>query len=641
MGFAAELYWLPALEDFADATARLREQPADDPEEIFAAMRALAGYRLDFLQTRRLDRMLTEIEDQLPRDVPRLRLALLGDATFEHLVPSIRVGALRRGLAVDVDVAPFGQWRQQILDPFSALYASAPDCVLLAPNFTSMVPELPADTGREAAGVAVEAAAEELSQLWRMLRKRLNATVIQETPWLEEPPLYGHFERQVPASRGAVARRLDHAIEAAAQREGVLLLDLRSAVYGIGARNAADIALWHHAKQAVSPAAAPWVGDHVARILAAIRGLSRKVLVLDLDNTLWGGVIGDDGLDGIVIGQGSAAGEAYAAFQRYLKRLAGRGVVLAVSSKNEPETARAAFTEHPEMILGLDDFAAFEASWNNKPAALRRIAEELSLGLDALVFVDDNPAERALMRRALPEVAVPELPEAPELYVRCLADAGYFETISFTAEDAARTAQYAANRERRELACRTPDLESFLRDLQMTLTVTPFRPADVPRITQLINKTNQFNLTTRRYTEAEVRAFMEDPAVLTFAGRLSDRFGDNGLTSVVICRPAEAGGGAAIEIDTWLMSCRVLGRGVEQGMLKVIAGEASEAGAARLLGRYLPTPRNTLVRDLYQRLGFALLEHEETGASSWELSLEPGALAAAEHLNLHYEKGAQ
>lgn len=636
------LHWLPPLDDFAAAAQQLREQPTDDPAGSFAALRALAEHRLDFLQTRRLDRMLGEIEDRLPDGHPRLRLALLGSATFDHLVPAIRIAGLRRGLVVDIDVAPFGQWRQQILDSSSALYAAEPDCVLLAPDIASMVPEFPADAGRREVAAAIDASASELVQLWRMLRQRLSATVIQETPWLEEAPLYGHFERHVPASPGAVARRLDLAIEDAAAREGVLLLDLRSAVYGIGARNASDIAFWHHAKQAVSPAAAPWVGDQVARILAAIRGLSRKVLVLDLDNTLWGGVVGDDGVDGIVVGQGSASGEAYAAFQRYLRRLAGRGVVLAVSSKNEPEIARAAFIEHPEMVLGLDDFAAFEASWNDKPAALRRIAEELSLGLDAFVFVDDNPAERALMRRALPQVAVPELPEAPELYVRCLADAGYFETVSFTAEDAARNAQYVANRERRELASETPDLESFLRDLEMTLTVTPFRPTDVPRITQLINKTNQFNLTTRRYTEDEVRAFMEDPEVLTFAGRLSDRFGDNGLTSVVICRPADAGnGGGAVEIDTWLMSCRVLGRGVEQAMLKVIAGKASDAGAHRLLGRYLPTRKNGLVKDLYARLGFAPLEHDDggDGASSWELPLEPGALPATDHLRLRYEGG--
>jgi FkbH-like protein len=267
------------------------------------------------------------------------------------------------------------------------------------------------------------------------------------------------------------------------------------------------------------------------------------------------------------------------------------------------------------------------------------MAEDLALGLDSFVFVDDNPAERALMRLALPQVAVPELPEAPELYARCLADAGYFETVSVTAEDAARNARYVANRERRVLASQTPDLDSFLRDLQMTLTVTPFRPADVPRITQLINKTNQFNLTTRRYTEAQVRAFMLDPDMLTFAGRLNDRFGDNGLTSVVICRPAaDRASGREIEIDTWLMSCRILGRGVEQAMLAMVAQKASDAGADRLLGRYLPTNRNGLVKDLYARLGFAPREtNDGSGETSWVLPLDPSALPSTDHLQLHYE----
>jgi len=633
------LHWLPPADRFAARVAELRARTEDDPEQRFAALRALADHRLDFLETRRVDRLLEEMAEAVPEDVPRLRLSLLGSATLDHLVPAIRVAALRRGLVVDVDVAPFGQWRQQILDPGSALYAFEPDCVLLAPDMSALLSELPLDATAAEAALAVDAAVDDLAQLWRMVRDRAGAAVLQETPWLDAPPLYGHFERHVPGSPGAVARRLDRAMDEVAAKEGVLLLDLRSAVYGVGAHHVSDSALWHHAKQAVSPLAAPWVGDHVARILAAIRGLSKKVLVLDLDNTLWGGVIGDDGLDGIVVGQGSAAGEAFAAFQRYLKRLAGRGVVLAVSSKNDRAVARTAFTDHPEMVLRIDDFASFEADWNDKPAALRRIAEELSLGLDSFVFVDDNPAERALMRQLLPQVAVPELPEAPELYVRCLADAGYFEAVSFTAEDTRRNAQYVANRERRELESSTQDIESFLRDLRMTLQVSPFRSADVPRITQLINKTNQFNLTTRRYTEAEVRGFMQDPKVLTFAGRLSDRFGDNGLTSVVICKPADDGRTEAeMEIDTWLMSCRVLGRRVEHAMLAVVAEKASAAGADVLVGRYRPTKKNGLVKGLYRELGFELREiNNRTGESSWAFPLGSLACPSTDHLQLQYE----
>jgi FkbH-like protein len=633
--FPASLHWLPPVGDFAAGVARSRGNAGEDASARFASLRGLANRRLDFLQTRRIDRMLAEIDGAAPQDTPRLRLALLGSGTLDHLAPAIRVASLRRGLLVEVEIGPYGQWRQQILDSESALYRFKPDAVLLAPDMPAMLPELPLDMPERDVARALDGAVEELVQLWRLVRDRTNAAVIQETPWLDEPSLYGHFERQVPASPGAVASRLDNAIVAAAAAEGVLLLDMRKAIHGLGAQQIADSTLIHHAKLAVSPAAAPWAGDQIGRILAAIRGLSKKAIVLDLDNTLWGGVIGDDGLEGIVIGQGSAAGEAFAAFQRYLKRLAGRGVVLAVSSKNDRDIARSAFTEHPEMVLRLCDFAAFKADWNDKPSAVRRIAQELELGLDSFVFVDDNPAERALMRRVLPQVSVPELPEAPELYARCLAEAGYFEAVSFTAEDTKRNAQYVANRARRELQSTTQDLEAFLRDLQMTLTVVPFRPTDIARVTQLINKTNQFNLTTRRYTEAEVRAFMQDPTVLTFAGRLTDRFGDNGLTSIVICRPIGGNAGADFEIDTWLMSCRILGRRVEDAMLTVVAGKASAAGAQTLLGCYRPTAKNGLVKDFYPKLGFSLRETDsETGESTWIFPLDADRFPATDHLRL-------
>jgi FkbH-like protein len=379
----------------------------------------------------------------------------------------------------------------------------------------------------------------------------------------------------------------------------------------------------------------PWAGDQVGRILAAIRGLSKKVLVLDLDNTLWGGVIGDDGLDGIVLGQGSATGEAYVSFQAYVKRLSERGVILAVSSKNEHAIAEAAFRDHPDMVLRRDDIAAFEASWGDKPTAVKQIAKDLNVGLDSLVFFDDNHAERELMRRTLPEVAVPEVPEAAERYAECLADAGYFETVSFTTDDRKRTEQYTANMRRRQLETSTTDMNGFLRDLDMRLTVLPFRAVDVPRIAQLINKTNQFNLTTRRYTEAEVTAIMDDPSILAFSARLDDRFGSNGIISVVIGRLMRHEGGIALDIDTWLMSCRVLGRSVEQALLAVLAEAARDAGASRLIGRYRPTPKNAMVSTLYQTLGFERLERAgATEESVWQLPLGATSLATPTFIDL-------
>lgn len=630
----ASLYWLAPVDDFDGALARLRETPGDGLA-TFAALRSLAEKRLDFVQTRRLDRLVEKLADRLPADVPRMRLAVISSSTVDHLVSGIRVGALRRGLMADVLVCPFGQWRQQVLGPGSELYGFAPDAVLLSLEAAAIMPELPLNATKAEVAAATDRAVNDLAELWSTLRDRAQAVVIQQTPWSDETPLYGHYERLVPASPGAIADGLDRRIAEAASEKGILLLDLHAAVSEIGRRHISDRMLWHHAKQALSPAAVPWAGDQVARILAAIRGLSKKVLVLDLDNTLWGGVIGDDGLDGIVLGQGSGTGEAFSAFQRYVKRLAARGVVLAVSSKNDRANAEAAFAEHPEMILRQDDFAAFEIGWGDKPTAVKRVAQQLELGLDSFVFVDDNPVERDLMRQTLPQVAVPELPDAPELYPACIADAGYFEAIAFTAEDSARSAQYVANRARHELRSSATDMEAFLETLQTTMTVGPFQPTDVTRITQLINKTNQFNLTTRRYTEAEVRAFMQDPRILTFAARVSDRFGDNGLTSIVICRPAEDGPDPEMEIDTWLMSCRILGRGVEDAMLSVVANRVRERGAGRLVGTYRPTAKNGMVRELFPRLGFEPRSRDQkSGETSWVLPLAGATKAAPDHLHV-------
>ncbi len=379
-------------------------------------------------------------------------------------------------------------------------------------------------------------------------------------------------------------------------------------------------ALWLRAKQEISPAAAPLYGDLIGRLLAAAQGLSRKCLVLDLDNTLWGGVIGDDGLGGITLGQGSALGEAFAAFQRYARDLARRGVILAVCSKNDEANALEAFEKHPEMVLRRSDIASFVANWSDKAANLRAIARQLNIGLDALVFVDDNPAERAIVRRELPMVAVPELPADPTLFPACLADAGYFEALSVTEEDLARTAQYQTNLQRESLlAATSSDMEGFLRSLDMEARWSRFDRVGQARIVQLVNKTNQFNLTTRRTSEEAIAALIADERALTLQIRLLDQFGDNGVVVIVV--GLFESGTRDIRIDTWLMSCRVLGRQVEAETLNLIAAEARRLGADRLIGTYRPTAKNAMVREHYLKLGFAPLGEEPDGTTHWVLDL--------------------
>jgi FkbH-like protein len=340
---------------------------------------------------------------------------------------------------------------------------------------------------------------------------------------------------------------------------------------------------------------------------------------MDLDNTLWGGVIGDDGLEGIRLAQGDATGEAHLSVQRYALALRERGIVLAVSSKNNDDVARLPFRSHPEMLLREENIAVFQANWSDKVTNIRAVADELSLGLDAMVFLDDNPAEREIVRQFLPEVAVPELPEDPALYARTLSAAGYFEAVSLSNEDLKRAELYQDNARRVALQKQFVDIESYLASLEMEIIFQPFDETGRARIAQLIGKSNQYNLTTRRYTEAEVDQLMRDPRCFTLQTRLIDKFGDNGMISVVVCRTS---GDATWEIDTWLMSCRVLGRCVEQAVLAEIVAAARREGVRTLIGKYLPSGRNQMTADHYSKLGFTLTGKEPaSGATNWELAI--------------------
>jgi FkbH-like protein len=457
-----------------------------------------------------------------------------------------------------------------------------------------------------------------------MARTELGATVVQQSCIHTGEPLFGNLDGLVPGAPRAVVDRLNQAMRDAAAREGVLVLDLAHWAERHGRDAWFDPVRWHYAKQLVAPGAAVFYGDLVGRVLAALRGRSSKCLVLDLDNTLWGGVIGDDGLDGIVLGQGNAAGEAFIAFQSYVKRLSERGVILAVCSKNDPAIAEHAFRQHPEMVLKRDDIAAFVANWQDKPSNLREIARALNIGLDSLVFFDDNPAEREIVRQNLPEVAVPEAPAEVTGFSRCVAEGGWFEAVSFTTDDQQRGQQYLANQQRDAASSSATNMADFLASLEMRMLAAPFNRIDLPRIAQLTGKTNQFNVTTRRYSQEQLAAFGADPKAVALSFRLIDRFGDNGLICVLIALPDPADS-ATLRIDTWLMSCRVLGRQVEQEVINQLCQVARERGFARLIGEYIPTAKNGLVRELYQRVGFERISPEDATATLWSMAVPDDA----------------
>jgi FkbH-like protein len=430
--------------------------------------------------------------------------------------------------------------------------------------------------------------------------------------------LLGNNEHRLAGSKAAFLARLVGRLRPMAEAAGVdiLAVDEWAARDGLAAWH--DRGLWHRAKQELSPAAAPLYGDLLARMFSARQGRSYKCLVLDLDNTLWGGVVGDDGLEGLVLGQGSALGEAFTAFQHYVRELSRRGVILAVCSKNDEKNALEPFEKHPEMVLRRGDIASFVANWSDKAANIRSIAAELNIGLDSLVFVDDNPFERSLVRQELPMVAVPEVGDDPTNFAQTLADAGYFESLTITQEDRDRVGQYQGNRQRQALLASATDLPAYLRSLDMQLTWRCFDEIGLARTVQLINKTNQFNLTTKRYEEADVLAVMRDMRAFGLQLRLLDRFGDNGIISIIIGRMQQED----LLIDTWLMSCRVLGRQVEATTLNLIVAEARRLGASRLLGDYVPTQKNSMVRDHYEKLGFTVVRRDMGGGCRAVLDLQ-------------------
>jgi FkbH-like protein len=605
---ANRLSWLPPRPDWNDALGALAAM-AD--AEAWPHLVALANARLDSLQTLKLDRRLVErFGERRPPGLATkpVRLAVLASSTVDHLLPSLRVGALRRGLKLDLWRCEYGQYAHELLEPNSALHGWAPDTILLCLDAPHLLAGFRPAMAASEVEAKLEALLGEIVNFWRIARERLSASVIQQTLLPVFPRLFGNNEHRLPGSPHRLVDRFNQRLRELADAEGVDLLAIDDEVRSDGLAAWYDPVLWLRAKQEVHPTAAPLYGDLLGRLLAAKQGRSAKCLVLDLDNTLWGGVIGDDGLEGIVLGQGSAVGEAYLGFQHYARDLAARGVILAICSKNDEKNALEPFDKHPEMVLRRADIACFAATWQDKATAIRQIAEQLNIGLDSLVFVDDNPFERTLVRRALPMVAVPELPEDPALYAGTLAAGGYFEGLHLTAEDLARTSQYKANAERERLKSSATDLEGYLRSLGMELRWGRFDKMSQQRVTQLINKTNQFNLTTRRYTDEEVAAVAENPRMLSMHLRLIDQFGDNGIIAIIIGRLEDDH--ETLLIDTWLMSCRVLGRQVEETTLSLIVEEARRMGAKRILGEYRPTAKNDMVREHYPRLGFSALPAE-------------------------------
>lgn len=537
--------------------------------------------------------------------LPQYSLAVLGDCATQHLATALRGYGVSAGIRLNVFDADYDQIDAQVMAPDSELYRFAPQGVLLQ-MCTEKLQEAFYDRPPEARASFAEDTYARIRQIWSRIGSRIPATVLQCNFPLIDDGVFGQFGNKTEQSFLFQQRKLNYLLMQGCQEaKNTFLIDLDALQTALGRSTFADPKLYYVAKMPISLAALPAAAKLVVDVVRSLQGAVKKCLVLDLDNTLWGGVIGDDGLSGIQIGE-LGTGHAFSDFQKWLKELKNRGILLTVCSKNNEDTAKEPFEKHPEMVLRLEDFSMFVANWEDKARNIRTIQQALNIGMDSMVFLDDNPFERELVRTMIPEITVPGLPEDPALYLQYLRGLDLFETASYSREDAGRTEQYREKAQRAAFEAAFQSYDDYLEALQMRASAAAFDPFHYPRIAQLTQRSNQFNLRTVRYTEAEIEALAQDDSRIGLYFTLKDKFGDHGLISVVVLekQPEDT-----LFISEWLMSCRVLKRGMEEFIVDKILSVAAQQGFRRVVGEYIPTPKNAMVKDLYEQLGFARLEN--------------------------------
>jgi FkbH-like protein len=594
--------------------AELKAGNADRVAEVFPRL-PIPG--LDYTIAMSLHRMLKQLRSNRPLHDRTVRIAVLGSMTTRQLVDLLDLYLQSGRITAEFYESEYGTINQEILDPTSGLHEFKPDLILIFTSWRDLKLRPKLTDGRDEVRHKVDNEVAAWTSLWSTVRESLRCQIVQSNfatpPWRT----MGNLDARHPAGFRRYISLVNHALQDNAPPE-VTIHDVDQLAAASGLWEWGDDRFYHQAKLPCSPEHLVDYAHSLSSLILAQVGLGKKCLVLDLDNTLWGGVIGDDGMGGIRLGLEDPESEAFVAFQRYAKALGERGVILAVCSKNDEQVAREVFEKHPSMVLKLDDISCFIANWDDKATNLARIAERLNIGLNSLVFFDDNPAERSIVRRLRPEVAVPEVPADPAYYIRALDQQRYFEALTISAEDLKRTEFYRSDSQRQALESSALDLNAFLESLDMTATIGPVIASTVERTVQLISRSNQFNLTTRRYTNAGVLELMADANWITRTISLRDRFGDNGLISVLLARVDSD----ALVIDTWLMSCRVLKRGVERLVLNNLVSAAGQRGLARLIGEYIPTPKNGLVLEHYPALGFTPIEGAVPGHKYWELRID-------------------
>jgi FkbH-like protein len=545
-----------------------------------------------------------------------LRVAVLGGSTTSELVAILDLFLLREGFEAVFYESEYGRFYEEAVVDNQRLKEFKPDVTIVHTTSRNILhfPEAAEDKTGVQEKLALECT--RFAAIWDALLNEIGCVVVQNN--FDPPPyrILGSSDAVAEFGRTNFINRLNLRFsEYATSKTGLFLHDLSYLASVVGLKDWYEESYWFSYKLAVGPVANVFVAESLTKILRAAYGKSRKCLVLDLDNTLWGGVIGDDGVKNLRLGNETPEGEAYIAFQQYCRELKNRGILLAVCSKNDLDIAKEGFS-HPDSILRVEDFAAFEANWEPKPQSLERIARSLNLGLDSLVFVDDNPAEREIVAAQLPMVAVPDIGNDPARFIEIIDRHGYFEALRLSREDAERTALYAKDRQREAVAGQFKSYDEYLQSLEMQAEIDCFNPYYLDRIAQLTNKTNQFNLTTKRYTAAQLQAMASDQAHITLYGRLKDKFGDNGVISVIAAEIKER----ELHIFLWLMSCRVLKRGMEAAMMDALAHQCLKREIRSIYGYYFKTAKNNMVSNHYGSLGFTLVSSSD-GESVWRLDL--------------------
>jgi len=531
----------------------------------------------------------------------QVRVAILGDAATQHYNQALAAVLKLRGWWPDIYEAEFDTIRQEILNPSSGLHRGNPEFVVLFMVTQSLWHRFAFSADK--AGFA-RVVSEEIVEIWERLRSQGSAVILQHNFVVPLNRPFGNLTASQPDTFAAAVASINMRLAEAASERSVKIIDTEFQASYHGKRHWLDERLWCQAKQALSPSFIPSLVKNVSDAILLERGVGVKCVIVDLDNTMWGGILAEDGADRIEIGQ-TELGLAFQRFQLMLLELKTRGVLLAVCSKNDQANVEDVLRNHPDMILRLDDFAACVANFGDKASNISAIRQKLNLGLDSFVFLDDTAFERALVRTAFPAIQVPELSTDPADFIGDLARWNIFEGQSATSEDLARLAYYQADDQRAAIRAKYQGLDDFIAELAMEAHVLPFDGFAMPRVHQLVQRSNQFNLTTVRYSEAELGELAADDEAAAFCIRLNDRLGDNGIIATVILRKT----GDDAVVDTWIMSCRVLGRRVEELTVQLIAERARQLGCQRIVGRYTPTAKNHIVEGIYSQHGF-----EEAGS---------------------------